>query len=105
METDIGTVDPSRIDFQGLRSESFHRELEDIEPIRQESHVHPEHQEPQQGRDHMQYYPPPQVYQQTDKRDVFADMDRSTYIFIFISFVIGFFVGRGMIQPVIIKGH
>ena len=97
METDIGTIEPSRIDFQGLRPEMT-RELEpDHEPEPQ--------QRLQQEWDPVQYYPIPQSYQQPEKRDVLADMDRTTYTFIFIAFVVGFFIGRGMIQPVILKGN
>lgn len=68
----------------------------------------PEHEPPPppppQHWDHMQYYapppppPPPQV-----KKDFFADMDRTTYIMIFIAFILGFFMGRGMIQPILFK--
>ena len=96
METDIGTIEPSRIDFQGLRPEMA-REL-DPEP-------EPEQVRQQQEWDPVQYYPIPQSYQQPEKRDIFADMDRTTYIFLFIAFVVGFFIGRGMIQPVILKGN
>tara|TARA_R110002073_G_scaffold37299_3_gene107898 strand:+ start:450 stop:776 length:327 start_codon:yes stop_codon:yes gene_type:complete len=108
METDVGTVEPSRIDFQGLRNDSFPQELNEIEPMTEtvpDNTVNQPQQENMQQWDPTQYYPPSHVYQQKDKKDVFADMDRSTYIFISIAFVIGFFIGRGMIQPVILKGH
>lgn len=98
METDIGTIEPSRIDFQGLRPEMA-REL-DPEP-----EPEPEQVRQQQEWDPVQYYPIPQSYQQPEKRDILADMDRTTYIFLFIAFVVGFFIGRGMIQPVILKGN
>lgn len=97
METDIGTIEPSRIDFQGLRPE-LTRELE---PEPEPEHAHGR----QQDWDPVQYYPIPQSYQQPEKRDVLADMDRIMYIFLIVAFVVGFFIGRGMIQPVILKGN
>ena len=98
METDIGTIEPSRVDFQGLRPEMAH-ELEP-EPEHEPRVEQVRHQE----WDPVQYYPIPQSYQQPEKRDILADMDRTTYIFLFIAFIVGFFIGRGMIQPVVLKG-
>ena len=88
METDIGTVD-----FTGLRSE--HAPAPEPEPV---------HTPIQQDWDPVQYYPIPPAYQQPEKRDILADMDRNTYLFIFVAFIVGFFLGRGMIQPVILRG-
>jgi hypothetical protein len=90
METDIGTVD-----FTGLRSE--HAPAHEPEPEPAPTHI-------QQDWDPVQYYPVPPSYQQPEKRDILADMDRNTYLFIFIAFIVGFFLGRGMIQPVILRG-
>jgi hypothetical protein len=108
METDIGTVEPSRIDFQGLRSDTFERtdepQQQDI-PMRNDD----SRQRDMQWESQMQYYNTPQYATQNsqfaDRRDIFAEMDRSTYIFIGIAFVVGFFIGKGMVQPVILKGH
>ena len=86
METDLGTPIFER---PGTPPMSDH------EPL-------PHHNRQNQQWDHMQYYvpppPPPPV-----KKDFFADMDRTTYIMIFIAFVLGFFMGRGMIQPILFK--
>ena len=92
METDIGTVD-----FSGLRSEPAPTPIQ--EPEQPEQHGH------QQDWDPIQYYPIPPTYQQPEKRDILGDMDRNTYLFIFIAFIVGFFLGRGMIQPVILRGN
>ena len=43
---------------------------------------------------------PPQQYQY--RKDPFSDMDKTTYIIIFVAFIIGFFMGKTM-QPVILK--
>ena len=101
METDLGA--PL---FEGLRPNG---ELEP-EPERpptppQQQHHHNVQQEHPQW-DHMQYYmapPPPQPISNPNKRDIFSDMDRTSYVFIFIAFVLGFFIGRGMVQPILFK--
>ena len=50
---------------------------------------------------------PPQLPQEPQKppkpTDIFSNMDRTTYILLIIAFVVGFFVGRGMIQPVFLR--
>jgi hypothetical protein len=50
-----------------------------------------------------QYYdyqaPPPQPEK---KKDLFADLDKTSYIIIFIAFILGFFMGKTM-QPVILR--
>ena len=100
METDIGA--PL---FEGLRP---NEELEHERPLTppQQQQQQPVQQE--QQWDHMQYYmpptaPPPSPVYPHVKKDIFADMDRSSYIMIFIAFVLGFFMGRGMVQPVLFK--
>lgn len=106
METDIGTVEPNRIDFQGLRNEPYQplEEEEPASPMMLPQHMqHPPTPPPQPQWDPSQYYMPPQ--QNDSKKDIFAEMDRTTYIIIFVAFIFGFFIGRGMIQPVILKGH
>jgi hypothetical protein len=103
METDVGTVDPNRIDFQGLRNEAY-QTLDEEEPTIIPQQSHPPQAPPSQSQwDPVQYYNIPP--QQNDKRDIFADMDRTMYIIIAVAFVIGFFIGRGMVQPVILRGH
>lgn len=39
------------------------------------------------------------------KKDIFGELDRTTYIIIFVVFILGFFMGKSM-QPVILRaGH
>jgi hypothetical protein len=45
--------------------------------------------------------PPPQ-YHPIQGRDFFGEMDKTTYVIIFIAFILGFFMGKTM-QPVILK--
>ena len=53
------------------------------------------------------YFPPPQTYyepqhQIPQKEDIFSNLDKTAYIIIFVSFILGFFMGKTM-QPVILK--
>lgn len=98
METDIGA--PL---FEGLRPNE--------ELIHERPPTPPQQQQPiqqEQQWDHMQYYTapqpplPPSIHHDV-KKDIFSDMDRSSYILIFIAFVLGFFMGRGMVQPILFK--
>jgi allophanate hydrolase subunit 1 len=41
--------------------------------------------------------PPP-----TQPMDIFASIDKTTYIIVFVGFILGFFMGKTM-QPVILK--
>lgn len=106
METDIAPVDPvqgEEVNFQGLRPDPYATE----EPL-----------PPQLNQEHKEdpeyfYYNPPQVQQPLPPpplpqatNDIFSSMDRTTWILLIIAFVVGFFMGRGMIQPVILRsGH
>jgi hypothetical protein len=54
-----------------------------------------------------QYYFPPPQHQYYDpplpeKTDIFSNLDKSAYIIIFVSFILGFFMGKTM-QPVILR--
>jgi hypothetical protein len=44
--------------------------------------------------------PPPQAPAQ--KRDILSDIDKTTYIIVFVVFILGFFMGKTM-QPVILR--
>ena len=90
METDIGNP----IDYNP-----------DI--LDKEDEMHPQHsdQQQQQPEDEYYYYPPatPQVAMpQTQKIDLFNDLDKTAYIVIFVAFILGFFMGKTM-QPVILR--
>ena len=45
--------------------------------------------------------PPPSMYGGGDKLD-FTNLDKNTYIVMFIAFIVGFFMGKTM-QPVILR--
>lgn len=45
---------------------------------------------------------PPITPQMDVKQDVFATLDRTAYIIIFVAFILGFFMGKTM-QPVILR--
>ena len=47
---------------------------------------------------HQQIYP----FDEGNKKDVFANMDKTAYIVIFVAFILGFFMGKTM-QPVILR--
>ena len=81
METDIGEP----IDY-------MHSE--------QEYHQHPSPQQHQYPM-HMQM-PMPVPIQHVEKIDFFSTIDKTTYIVMFIAFILGFFMGKTM-QPVILR--
>tara|TARA_X000000368_G_scaffold83594_1_gene63283 strand:- start:237 stop:509 length:273 start_codon:yes stop_codon:yes gene_type:complete len=64
--------------------------------------------EEQEPVNNEQYYAPPQhqIYQQPlihqEKPDIFANLDKTGYIIIFVAFLLGFFMGKTM-QPVILR--
>lgn len=104
METDLSynSTDPVQgedIAFSGLRRPDpyVNREEESNSP-------------PPPPQNDYYYYNPPQPpaeiaqVKQQNPTDIFSSMDRTTYILLTIAFVFGFFMGRGMIQPVILRG-
>ncbi len=59
----------------------------------------------------QQWYPPPQPMMfmppqmgqpSQQKKDIFSDIDKTTYIIAFVVFILGFFMGKTM-QPVILR--
>ena len=112
METDLSSADPvqgAEINFNGRHrpapyAEQHHPdEDEDRTMLPQSSMMQPP---PQQ--DYMYYAPPPPppVQEAPSKPgDIFSNMDRTTWVLLIIAFVVGFFMGRGMIQPVILRSH
>jgi len=65
-------------------------------------------QEPVQHQQEQYYYQPQELmyptqqYQQPEKFDLFASVDKSTWIIAFAVFLLGFFMGKTM-QPVILR--
>ena len=65
----------------------------------------PDETEPENNEQY--YFPPPQTYyepqhQIPQKEDIFSNLDKTAYIIIFVSFILGFFMGKTM-QPVILR--
>ena len=62
--------------------------------------------EPELENNEQYYFPPPQHYYEppppTQKEDIFSNLDKTAYIIIFVSFILGFFMGKTM-QPVILR--
>ena len=90
METDIGRLGDPMYDSPS--------------PLDQE---YPQQQYQQQVPSQPQYYdfqapfPGPGSVPEK-KKDLFADLDKTSYIIIFIAFILGFFMGKTM-QPVILR--
>lgn len=109
METDLSSADPvqgAEINFDGLRRPDPYAEQEQEQGQGQDDRTMlPQMMPPQ---DYMYYSPPPPpppVEPQMKPGDIFSNMDRTTWVLLIISFVVGFFMGRGMIQPVILRSH
>lgn len=92
MEAEVGTpINYNPDDF--MSKEEEHHQLD-------EPKSEPENNE-------QYYFPPPQHYyepypHQAQKEDIFTNLDKTAYIIIFVSFILGFFMGKTM-QPVILR--
>tara|TARA_B100001142_G_scaffold3536_1_gene3661 strand:+ start:123 stop:398 length:276 start_codon:yes stop_codon:yes gene_type:complete len=89
MEAEVGT--PINYNPDDFMSKEEDQKLDETEPENNEQY----------------YFPPPQPYyepysQQTQKEDIFTNLDKTAYIIIFVSFILGFFMGKTM-QPVILR--
>tara|TARA_R110002072_G_scaffold13429_4_gene56471 strand:- start:16283 stop:16570 length:288 start_codon:yes stop_codon:yes gene_type:complete len=93
METDLGDKDDPRGPPQQPRG--YYEE--ELPPLERENtqHWYPPPSQP------MMFMPPPQP-EPVQKKDVFSDIDRTTYIIAFVVFILGFFMGKTM-QPVILR--
>lgn len=62
--------------------------------------------ETEQENNEQYYFPPPQHYYEPppsiQKEDIFSNLDKTAYVIIFVSFILGFFMGKTM-QPVILR--
>ena len=85
METDIGNP----IEY----SPELKHEDDDDDRSVQYVHHHPQQM--------MYMQPPPPPQQQPQSLD-FTNLDKNTYVVMFIAFIIGFFMGKTM-QPVILR--
>lgn len=103
METDIRPIDDANLmpQPQQHRMINTHRQNEeeeedDNESIRQTPIYLPP--SPPQHQFHPQQHP----RFDTKTQDLFGEIDKTTYIIIFVAFILGFFMGKTM-QPVILR--
>lgn len=110
METDLSSADPAQgaeINFNGLRPDPYAEQP----PQQEEQYVVEDDRTaiPPPPQDYMyysppMYQPPPVAPSPIKPGDIFSNMDRTTWVLLIIAFIVGFFMGRGMIQPVILRG-
>ena len=107
METDLSLVDPAQaeeIRFEGLRSRPDPYAPPQMPQTPPQTHEVLESEPGQHfDDDAYMYYNQPPPPRSTTTNDIFSNMDRTTYILLIMAFIVGFFVGRGMIQPVILR--
>lgn len=100
MDTNMTPINDSEIHPQLKQQMNFMNDEDDgdnnHEFYSKMQHQHAPSQVPQFQQ--QQIYP----FQGVDKKDVFANMDKTAYIVIFIAFILGFFMGKTM-QPVILR--
>ena len=106
METDHQSVDPQPVDFQGLRDiqdDNNSTSIRDLQP--EFEHIPQVNHAPQSNWDYTQYYnqPMPPNMNRNPYSAFLPDMDKSAYIFMIVAFLVGLFLGRGMVQPVILR--
>ena len=91
METDLGDKDQVP---QGYYED-------EIPPLERENTQHwgPP---PPQPQPQMMFMPPQVPVHIQQKRDIFSEIDKTTYIVAFVVFILGFFMGKTM-QPVILR--
>jgi len=102
METDIRPIDDANLmpmPQQQMRNTRGHRMEEDND----------NDDDGESNRQTPIYLPQQQpFYQQpphhTKTQDFFGEIDKTTYIIIFVAFILGFFMGKTM-QPVILRPH
>ena len=103
METDIRPIDDDNLmptpqqQMRNTRGPPPIEEDDDDESVRQTPIYLPPHH---------QFQPPVLHQNQFDKKnqDFFGEIDKTTYIIIFVAFILGFFMGKTM-QPVILRPH
>lgn len=96
METDIRPIDDE--DLMPPPPQPRHRM--DMEEDERESH----HQTPiyLPNQPSQQFYAHPMHNRNNSTADFFGEIDKTTYIIIFVAFILGFFMGKTM-QPVILR--
>lgn len=94
METDLGDKE----DLRGSPQPGGYYE-DEIPPVDREN-TQQWYQPPPQPQQMM--FMPPQQAVPVQKKDIFSDIDKTTYIIAFVVFILGFFMGKTM-QPVILR--
>lgn len=89
METDIGTPIQYNPDVIKDDASSVHARDEYYDP-------------PPPPPMYMMHPPPPPPLPPSDTKLDFSNLDKNTYIVMFIAFIVGFFMGKTM-QPVILR--
>lgn len=111
METDISyapatPVQGEEVSFSGLRRPDPYSPEEHTPEGDEGSTPIPQHHLPPPQDYYYYSQPPPMMHTpptESASKDIFSNMDKNTYILLIIAFVFGFFIGRGMIQPVILR--
>ena len=98
METDMG-------EKVHVSSPQGYYDADDIQGNFNQEHEH--ETEPNPEPPHQWYSPPPAPMMfmpptAPGKRDIFSEIDKTTYIIAFVVFILGFFMGKTM-QPVILR--
>ena len=96
METDLGDKEDTRGPIQPRGY--YEDELPPLERENTQQWYPP----PQPPQPPQMMFMPPQYPEMVQKKDVFSDIDRTTYIIAFVVFILGFFMGKTM-QPVILR--
>ena len=97
METDIGNpidYDPS--------VDSLREEKNDDNRVEDDREQQPYNESYYYQQQPTQVYQQPAFQNQADKIDIFANVEKSTWIIAFAVFLLGFFMGKTM-QPVILR--
>ena len=109
METDIGNpIDyKSEVDSLDKHAHAHDNEMnddpyEDSTPIYAQPMMNQAPPPPPPMYPMMQQQWQPMTSPPTQPMDIFASIDKTTYIIVFIGFILGFFMGKTM-QPVILK--
>ena len=94
MDTNMTPINDSELQPQSKQQMNFMNDEEEDNHNFYNRMPQFQHQIPQP----QQIYP----FDEGNKKDVFANMDKTAYIVIFVAFILGFFMGKTM-QPVILR--
>ena len=100
METDLGDKEDPRTPMapQGY----YEDEIPTLERENTQQWGPPQSNWPPPQPHPQMMFMPPQHPEPVQKRDIFSDIDKTTYVIVFVVFILGFFMGKTM-QPVILR--